>query len=112
MGKRKFYIYQEDLIQYKIVNTHINISKMVNNLNLQFREENMKALRSEEITTYLERKGFLFLDDNRKKPTKKGKLLGIKVEKYYDLKGNEYEMNIYNECAQKYILDNLYDIIF
>lgn len=112
MKKKKFYIYQEDLIQYQINRDYITISQMVNELNLKFCQDNMKKLRSEVITDFLVENGFLVLNTNKRKiPTKKGEILGIKYKKYIDLNGIEYEINMYNKRAQKFILDNLYEII-
>lgn len=112
MKKKKFYIYQEDLIQYQINRDYITISQMVNELNLKFCQDNMKKLRSEVITDFLVENGFLVLNTNKRKiPTKKGEILGIKYKKYIDLNGIEYEINMYNKRAQKFILDNFYEII-
>ncbi len=112
MKKKEFYIYQEDLIQYQIKRDYITISQMVNELNLKFCQNNMKKLRSEVITDFLVENGFLVLNTNKRKvPTKKGEILGIKYKKYIEKNAVEYEMNMYNKRAQKFILDNLYEII-
>lgn len=111
MSKRKFYIYQEELIRYKVSTESITISQLVRDLNDRYCKEDMVKLRTETITNYLSDKGYLFLEDNKKRPTFKGKLLGIEVGCITDRNGQTHEVNLYNERAQKYVLDNLYEMI-
>lgn len=112
MNKRKFYIYQEDLIRYEISKDLLTISKLVDDLNQRYCMEDMKKLRTDTIIKYLCIKGYLIIDENnKKKPTLKGNLLGIKEEYITDRLGEKYKVNLYNKRAQKYILDNLYEII-
>ena len=47
----------------------------------------------------------------KKRPTLKGKLLGIEVREIIDENGQVYEVNLYNNRAQMYILDNLYEML-
>ena len=104
MNKKDFYIYQEDLIRYKISQSNITISQLVEDLNKYYCQENMQKLRTEKITNYLSAKGYLFLNEEMKKrPTLKGKLLGIEVERITQKNGQLYEVNLYNERAKKYI---------
>ena len=78
MGKKEFYIYQEDLIKYKESQVPVNLSKFVKDLNIKFCEEDMKKLRTEKITTFLVERGYLLEGEERyRRPTTKGKLLGI-----------------------------------
>ncbi|MEQ3194006.1 hypothetical protein AAA173_26945 [Enterocloster aldenensis] len=112
MEKRKFYIYQEDLIRYVIKEDYTIISRLVQDLNNKYCEEGMKRLRTQSITDYLVVKGYLVVGESGKKiPTKKGELLGIKQEYIIDEKGEKHKVNLYNRRAQEYILDNLYKII-
>ena len=112
MNKRNFYIYQEDLIRYEVSQKPLTISQLVEDLNKKYGQENMKKLRTDIITNYLNVMGYLVVDQNKCKwPTHMGRLLGLEVGCSTDKKGNEYEVNLYNERAQKYILDNLYDMI-
>lgn len=112
MGKRKFYIYQEDLIRYVIKEDYTIISRLVQDLNNKYCEEGMKRLRTQSITDYLVVKGYLVVGESGKKiPTKKGELLGIKQGYITDETGEEHIVNLYNRRAQEYILDNLYKII-
>ena len=112
MEKRKFYIYQEDLIRYVIKEDYTIISRLVQDFNNKYCEEGMKRLRTQSITDYLVVKGYLVVGESGKKiPTKKGELLGIKQEYIIDEKGEKHKVNLYNRRAQEYILDNLYKII-
>ena len=105
MSKEQFYIYQEDLIQFSFREEYLSITEMVVRLNEKFCKEGMKKLRTETITNHLQKKGFLFLDsDGRKRPSQKGKLLGIAVKQK---EGKDYFVNQYNRRAQKYILNQL-----
>lgn len=66
MKKKKFYIYQEDLIRYEIGQELLTISQFVDNLNKRYCTENMKKLRTDSITNFLCIKGYLivnFLDN-------------------------------------------------
>jgi len=113
MNKRNFYIYQEDLIRYEVSQKPLTISQLVEDLNKKYGQENMKKLRTDTITNYLNVMGYLVVDNkNRKRPTQKGRLLGIEVGCIIDKEGKKHEVNLYNERAQKYILDNLYEMIF
>lgn len=59
MKKKKFYVYQEDLIRYKVGMEKITISKLVEDLNSKFSQEDMQKLRTETITNYLTLNGYL-----------------------------------------------------
>lgn len=112
MIKKKFYLYQEDLIKYKIDIKNITISKLVEDLNSKFGRDDMQKLRTETITNYLTANRYLFItESDKKRPTLKGKLLGIEVGIITDKRGQEIEVDLYNERAQNYILDNLYEMI-
>lgn len=112
MAKRKFYVYQEDLIRYKIVQETVTISQLVEDLNKKYSQDDMQKLRTETITNYLTNNGYFVVNDNgKKRPTFKGKILGIEVGYITDKGGQEIEVNLYNDRAQKFILDNLYEMI-
>lgn len=112
MQKRNFYIYQEDLIKYEIKEESVTISKLVEDLNNRYCEDDMRKLRTEIITDFLLRKGYLYRDeDMHKRPSLKGKILGIKIENIFREKGNKYVVNVYNARAQRYIIDHIYDIL-
>ena len=112
--KKDFYIYQEDLINYEITTNEITITDLVMDLNCKLCMDGMKKLRTEAITNYLQSKGYLEYDQEKrkKKPTILGNLLGIDVRRRFNKERNiEYDVNVYDRNAQKYILDNLYKII-
>ena len=112
MAKKKFYIYQEDLIKYRFANNNVIISQLVMDLNEKFCQEGMRKLRTEIVTNYLIDNGYLIDDGTgKKRPTFKGEILGIKVGHIIDKKGQEIEVNLYNERAQNFILDNLYEMM-
>ena len=112
MGKKQFYIYQEDLIKYKESQVPVNLSKFVKDLNIKFCEEDMKKLRTEKITTFLVERGYLLEGEERyRRPTTKGKLLGIFTDNILDKTGQERLVNFYTSKAQRYILDNMYEIL-
>lgn len=112
MKKRKFYVYQEDLIRYRVRQEKITISQLVEDINAKYCQEDMLKLRTETITNYLTVNGYLAVSDaGKKRPTLKGKLLGIDAGLMTDKSGQEIEVNLYNERAQNYILDNLYEML-
>ena len=112
MKKREFYIYKEDLIKYKAKQEPVRISQMVEDLNNKFCLENMKKLRTTNITNFLLKQNYLCLSkDGRKRPTSNGKLLGIQIGQFEDENGNKIPVNLYNIRAQQYILDKLYQIL-
>lgn len=112
MAKKKFYVYQEDLIRYRFLQATVTISQLVEDLNKKYSQEDMQNLRTETITNYLTANGYLTVSDTgKKRPTFKGKILGIEVGHIIDKSGQEIEVNLYNNKAQKFILDNLYEMI-
>lgn len=112
MNKKQFYVYQEDLIKYKSNKVPVTISNLVQEFNERFCSAEMKRLRTENITDFLIKQRYLYLDkDGAKRPTEKGKWLGISTQKIANENGKEYLMNMYNSRAQKYIFDNIYEII-
>ena len=111
--KKKFYIYQEDLIKYQVAYEAIGISQFVEALNDMFCVNGMKKLRTNQITDFLLKQGYLYFDEDeeRKRPTLKGKMLGIQIGQTKDENGKTIRVNLYNARAQQYILDRFYDII-
>ena len=72
----------------------------------------MKKLRTEKITTFLVERGYLLEGEERyRRPTTKGKLLGIFTDNILDKTGQERLVNFYTSKAQRYILDNMYEIL-
>ena len=79
--------------------------------------ENTKKLYATQITSWLEKHGYLHSceDSNDdcvfRQPTEKGELLGIKREKLVNDEGKEYFVNLYDYDAQKFVVCNLKNII-
>lgn len=112
MDKSEFYIFQEDLIRIRPYEKAMSISEIVGDLNNRFASENMKKLRIEIVVNYLIKKNFLYLDENnKKKPTQKGSILGISIKENINSNNEKYTCIIYNEKAQQFILDHLYEMI-
>lgn len=111
MNKRDYYIYQEDLVKINPDKKDVSISEIVKRLN-SFCKPGMKKMRTVQITNYMLEKNFLFENEQgSKRPTTKGTILGIRVEERKDEFETIYFVNLYNERAQMYIYDHLYDII-
>ena len=88
----------------------INISQFVESLNALRDEQTMKRLASTYLTAKLKEAGYLdekyhpFLQRNVTVVTEKGFEVGIITEKRMSEKGNEYEVVVYKEEAQKFLL--------
>ena len=109
--KREFYIYQEELVNFRIDCNAITLSEYVKILNDNFCEADMKKLRTESIVSYLITHNFLNETDKKLIPTLKGKLLGIAQEERTLPSGDKYIVNVYSNSMLKHITDNIYSII-
>ena len=91
----------------------VTISQFVEHLNELRDEKRMKRLAAVHLTAKLKEAGYLeeqfnhLLGRNMTLPTEKGINLGISTEKRSSEKGNEYEIVIYNEEAQGFLLSLL-----
>lgn len=111
MFKESFYIYQEDLV--KIVPTEEGkcVSEIVQCLNT-YCMTNMKKLRTTQITNYMVDKGYLCEDERGiKRPTLRGRMLGISMGKRKNESNEEFSVNVYSKKAQMYIYDHLYEML-
>ncbi len=108
-GKTEFYLTDEMLQDLHLVDT-INISQFVESLNALRDEQTMKRLASTYLTAKLKEGGYLdekyhpYLQRNVTVVTEKGFEVGIITEKRMSEKGNEYEVVVYKEEAQKFLL--------
>ena len=110
--KREFYIYQEELVGFKLSDDTLTLSEYVKILNDTFCEPDMKKMRVEKVISYLIAHRFLKRNDrNMLVPTIKGKLFGIFQEERVCRSGDRYIVNIYPNCVLKYLTDNIYSII-
>ena len=110
MKKRKFYIFQEELIKMEIDRNGVCITDLVRMLNM-YAMSDMKKLRTTQITDYLVRKGYLQEECGNRRPTKRGAWLGITVQERKNENKEVYWLNMYGEKAQRYIYDHLYEMI-
>lgn len=116
LRKNAFFILEDEIDRITPSSEPITISKIAFFVNQGINRPNMKKLRATEITQWLENEGLLKTVDNdgfdcRKIPTDKGLELGIiKVEKINSI-GKMYTANLYNENAQRYVIENLPNIM-
>lgn len=111
-GKTDFYLTQEMKQEIKPEGT-VMISQFVERLNILRDEKQMKRLAATHLTAKLREEGYIadqfnsLLGRNMAVATQKGLQIGITVEKRISEKGNEYEVLLYNEEAQKQLLSIL-----
>ena len=117
-GKTKIPFYLTKEVKDKIVLSEkpISISELCYSLN-DYVANGMKRIRATQITNWLTNKGYLVVEewgDNQylKKPTDKGIELGIAFLEKKNKYGNVYGVNQYDLNAQKFVIDNLENIIF
>lgn len=113
--KIPFFLLKTDVEKITFFETPVSISKFCNYLN-NYALPGMKKLRASDLTKGLMKIGYLCdvkIDDEKsyKKPTKKGIELGITAEERKNSYNNKYMVNLYNIDAQKYIVDNMMEII-
>ena len=88
----------------------VSISQFVDHLNDLRDESTMKRLAGSHLTAMLKEEGYLvdefnqLLGRNTVAVTKEGELLGISTEKRISKKGNEYDIVIYDDNAQGFLL--------
>jgi ATP-dependent DNA helicase RecQ len=108
-GKTDFYLTDEMKQSFTPAGTII-ISQIVEQLNELRDEQQMKRLAATHLTARLKEKGYLeerynaSLGRNVMTVTENGLNIGISTSKRISEKGNEYEVLMYNEEAQKYLL--------
>lgn len=107
--KSDFYLTEEMKQGITIAGT-IQISHFVEQLNMLRDEQLMKRLAATHLTSKLKEEGYLedcfnkFLGRNMAGVTEKGLQIGISTEKRISEKGNEYEVLLYNEDAQRMLI--------
>lgn len=113
--KLEFYLNDEAKNSFKFSKTPISISALVYSLN-GIAELYMKKLRATDITSWLLSQGYLeqreMENGNRYKvATSRGNELGIINEQHQNDYGNIYSVNLYDENAQRFVVDNLNSIL-
>lgn len=113
--KQKLVLSEEFKQRFNFPNKPVTISEFVRAVNGSIDLERMRKLPYRAITGWLKEKGFLieFVDSlgkTRKMPSEQGALIGISLEKRFGMYG-EYTVVLYNDQAQRFILDNIDEIL-
>ena len=94
-----------------------SISHLVSQINEGLDTERYKKLTVRMVQNWLMDNGYLELihndnnNTNKRVPTEKGKELGMRTELTTSFQGISYIAVIYNEKAQKFIVDHMEDIV-
>lgn len=115
--KMTFVITNEERETIPISSDPISISKFAYLINEKVQHKDMKKLHATQITRWLCRNGYLAIvepEDGEpyKIATVDGGSVGISTVMKKNSQGIEYATNLYNEAAQKFILDNIVSICF
>lgn len=112
--RQKFALTDEQKDSLAAVRYERIISEIASEINNQIDTENMRRISAAKIADWLVEKGFLTIEErngkNKKVPTEDGAVLGIKS---YHVNGQygEYDVNRYDINAQRFIYDNMDEII-
>ena len=109
--KIPFVVTLEQLEKFEYSAEPISVSEIAKRIYAMAENENMEKVSYRQINQWLLNIGMLYLHDFGgkkpvKRPTEEGKQIGIVVETRMGRYG-EYQVVLYNEDAQKFILDNL-----
>lgn len=109
--KIPFSVSVEQLENFEYSSEPISVSEIAKRIYTMADNENMVKLSYRQINQWLLNIGMLFWNDLGgrkpvKRPTKEGNQIGITVESRMGRYG-EYQVVLYNEEAQRFILDNL-----
>ncbi|MDD6488583.1 MAG: hypothetical protein PUG48_02050 [Clostridia bacterium] len=113
-GKKPFSITAEQLTNINIKSDNIPISEFTSEINSVV-DDNMKKLQPKIINDWLVQKGYLSNSEDEtghlhRELTEKSSEIGITSKQGMGTFG-EYTIILYSEQAQKFILDNLLEII-
>ena len=106
-----FELTAEQAGRFQLFEQPIFVSAITERINSLTETENMKKLSHRSITAFLEREGYLvqYTDTQgrtKREPTDRGRALGITTETRTSQRG-DYTVVLYNQNAQRYILDHL-----
>lgn len=106
---------QEQLEKFEYSSVPITVSEIARRIFATVDNENMKKLSYRQINQWLLNIEMLYLCDVGKKkpvkrPTEEGRQIGITVETRIGYRG-KYQVVLFNEDAQRFILDNLDAVI-
>lgn len=92
----------------------LSISEFTYNINVIIDSLGMKKIKATQITWWLTEKDYLQEDERGKTPhkvcTNKATEIGIYTAEKRNKYNNLYYVNLYNDVAQKFIIDNINDI--
>lgn len=93
----------------------VTIVELCTFINVAVSDNKMKKFEPAKVNIWLERNGYLSYDkwsseEYQQTPTKTGLALGISVEQRYEI-NQSFSVNLYNEAAQRFILDHLDEIV-
>lgn len=109
--KNLFFLTDEQKLQLKTAENSL-ISDIANNLNVFASENNVKKITAVWITDWLLETGMLTKNDEGNRiATPKGNEIGIIAVPKTSQDGRTYFTNLYSENAQRYIYDNIENII-
>lgn len=114
--KFKFYLGEEEKKMVKISKEPISVSSIVYSINGVI-GDHMEKLHAVDVTNWLLNQGFLEqrYQENGSKykaATNLGNEIGITNEIRQNVYGNSYSVNLYNESAQRYLIERINDIIY
>ncbi|MGN0471039.1 MAG: hypothetical protein ACI4GV_09030 [Acutalibacteraceae bacterium] len=114
-GKKLFSITAEQLTNIKIKSDNIPVSELTSEINSVVDDTNMKKLQPKIINDWLVQNGYLSNREdktghNHRELTERSSEIGITSKQGIGTFG-EYTIILYSEQAQKFILDNLSEII-
>ena len=109
--KACFSLSPEQIASFRISNTPVSISDLVEKINSVIDTESMRKISTTTITNWLLGKGFLqeiIKEDGKKqrRPTQQGNAIGLSTEERITVRGS-FTVVLYNADAQTFILDHL-----
>lgn len=114
--KYDFFLSDEEKSKVEITKESINISTLTDTINEVIDTNYMKKLRASVITAWLQKEGYLKVVENEdgkmfKVVTEKADSIGIFSEPKVSKFGSKYEVNLYTERAQLFIIENIDKIL-
>lgn len=112
--KIPFNISKDEINKYQYSDENLSISKIVKRINELVSNENMSKLKTTDVCNWLISVGLMIegtlYDKKVKRPTEKGKIIGMYVEHRIGTHG-DYDIILYKKGAQKFIIDNIENLL-
>lgn len=106
--KSTFHLNENDILNFEFSKTPIPLSTMVEIMNQYVDENQMKKISFSKLAGWLISLGILKTEDDSKKvPTEAGEQIGLIVENRVGSYGKPYSVVLYEEKAQRFIIDNI-----